>query len=400
MSRRPLLLMSAAYFLILCAAFGTGGLWPVYVSRLGGGALAAGLFNAAGNIAQAAGQLLSGWLAGRLGRRREIYLAGCALFAVTWWLMGRATTWQELTLINFAGGFTFGVLGNMIFVLTGLLAGERERGQSFGLLSLTVSASLLAGGIVAGPIADRWGFPTLMTIDAVLCGVCVLPGLFFADPRERARGPSLNVTPAPPATGRPAGLGRSYYLLAGVTLLGALAGFGGNLGRSIAMGQLGFSATAISVTTAIGGAVGLPAPLLLGWLSDRLGRKGLLLLVLASGLLSLPALAFAGSAWSFWGASVLLSVLGSYQPLTLALVTDLLPAGRLSMGLSLLNGANSIGLFMSSLGIGLAMQDLGIRPAFLLTALAPLICIALVLAVPKPGARRESVQAAGADTRP
>lgn len=381
-SRRPLFAMTTAYLLLLVAAFGTGSLWPVYITELGGGPSASGIFNAAGNLTGVAGTLFSGWLADRTGRRRRIFFMGSALFASTWWLMTRATTWQQLTLINLAGGFTFCVALNMIVVLTGLLAGETERGRSFGLLTVTIGVSQILSGVVCGPIADRFGFNTLFIINTLLCLASMLPGLFFVEPviaqeTGDTRPPRTSSRPDTPQRG----LSGSFYLVVVAALLTSAVMFGGGLGRSIVMDQLGFSATAISLATAIGGAISLPMPLIIGWLSDRLGRRRLLLGCLGAGVFALLAFAYAGSAWTFWAASMLLALMGSASPLLQALATDLLPVGAVGSGLSLLSSASSAGLFVSSLGMGAAIQGLGGRPAFLFTALAPLIVMGLVAGV-------------------
>ncbi len=400
LARQPLFAMAAAYFMLLLAAFGTSSLWPVYITQLGGGPTASGIFNAAGNLTGVAGTLLSGWLADRTGRRKTIFYVSSVLFAGTWWLMTRATTWQQLALINLAGGFTFCIALNMIVILTGLLAGKLERGRSFGVLTLTIGAAQLLGGLVCGPIADRFGFNTLFMVNTLLCVGCVLPGLFFVEPlaatpvgqgagKTRRRGDTetgsfdfaQSARQGAGGRGGLGSLGRGFYLVVAASLLIGMAGFGGGLGRSIVMDQLGFSATAISLAAAVGAAIGLPIPLVMGWLSDRIGRKRLLVGCLTAGLTGLLGLAFAGSAWSFWGASVLLALLFSASPLLQALATDLLPAESVGSGLSLLSSASSAGLFISSLGIGAAIEGWGGRPAFLITALAPLIAMGLVAAV-------------------
>jgi predicted MFS family arabinose efflux permease len=190
-------------------------------------------------------------------------------------------------------------------------------------------------------------------------------------------------------------LGYSYYLLLGAAVFAMLASFGATLGRSIAMNQLGFSATAISMTTAIGGAIGLPIPLLIGWLSDRIGRKRLLFLSLACGLVSLPVLAFAGSDWGFWIAAALLALMSSSQPLMQALATDMLPAESIGMGLSMLSGASSVGLTASAISVGLALQQFGARPTFIFMALMPLAAMALVLPLRERAARRPALAGTG-----
>lgn len=389
-SRRPLYAMAVAYLLLVVAALGTGSLWPVYITRLGGGPSASGIFNAAGNLTGIAGTLWSGWLAGRVGRRRLFYV-GSALFAASWLLMTRATTWQQLTLANLLGGFAFCVAINMIVILTGLLADESERGRSFGLLTVTMGVGQMLGGMVCGPIADRFGFNTLFMIDTALCLGAMLPGLLFVEPAlgvADAGAETLDAgagTEAGPYVQPRRGAGDGFSLIIVATLLTSAVTFGGSLGRSIVMDQIGFSATAISLAAAIGGAVGLPMPLVMGWLSDRFGRKRLLLGSLGTGVLALLGFAYAGPVWAFWGASVLLALTMSASPLLQALATDLLPPASVGTGLSLLSGASSTGLFVSSLGMGVAIQGLGGRNAFLISALAPLAALALVAAVREQG---------------
>ncbi len=385
MLRRPLLALAVAYFFLLIGAQGTGGLWAVCIARLGGSPTATGIFNATGSLMGVAGTLVTGWLADRFGHRKALFFLNVLLFALTWALMAFATTWQQLTLINLVAGFTFCGALSLILILTGLQAGETERGRDFGLLAFMAGISLLVGGLTFGPIADRGGFHTLFLVDAGLTLACVVPGLFFVEPAATAVRPGRQA-----GGGRPvarAGLGAGFYLLTAAYLFFAFGTFGASQGRSIAMSQLGFSATAISLTTAIGGIVSLPAPLLIGWLSDRTGRHRLLQLCLGVGFISVVAFAFAGTAWAFWGASVLLSLMASAQPVMQALGTDLLPAASVGSGLSLLSGTYMVGNSGSSLAIGMAIQGLGQRPAFLLTALMPLLAMACLLPL---GTRRRS----------
>ncbi len=182
MSHRPHILMAVAYLLVLCTGFGTGGLWPVYLRELGAGPMEVGIMNAVSGPANLAGALLCGWLADRFRRRRETFIFACGLFALTWVLMSRATTWQQLTALNVLAGFSFGMCTNMILILTGLLAEASSRGRRFGVLTFVSSLSLLLTGLLWGPIADRWGFPTLLVIDAILCAACVILGIFFTEP--------------------------------------------------------------------------------------------------------------------------------------------------------------------------------------------------------------------------
>ncbi len=377
MSKRPHVAMSLAYLLVLCTGFGTGGLWPVYLNQLGATPMEVGIMNAVSGPANLIGTLLAGWLADRFRRRRETFIFACGLFVLTWALMSRATTWQQLTVLNLLAGFCFGMATNMIIIMTGLLSAAARRGGSFGLLTLVSSSSLVVTGLTWGQIADRWGFPTLLLIDALLCAISSGLAFFFVEPplARPAAGPAVR---QPRAGG---GLGVGYYSLLIAAVFVSLSEYGGGFGRSVAMSELGFSATAVGLAAAIGGAISLPAPLLLGRLSDRIGRKRLLILGCAIGLAALPAMGFASTVWGFWGASVLLGVMATWQPLLQALVTDMLPRDLVGRGLGMLGGVRSLAILLSSLAVGAAFQGLGIRATFWLLTLAVPVAIGLIARV-------------------
>jgi MFS family permease len=392
MSRRPHILMSVAYLLVLCTGFGMGGLWPVYLRGLGAGPMEVGIMNAVSGPANLVGTLLCGWLSDRFRRRRETFIFACSLFTLTWFSMSRATTWQQLTALNLLAGFCFGMCTNMIVIMTGLLSEASSRGRSFGVLTFVSSISLLITGLFWGPIADSRGFPTLLVVDAIICAACAVLGIFFTEP------PLVRTAATAPAGLRPrkgGGLGMSYYHLLAATLFATIASYGAGFGRSVAMSQLGFSATAVGLTTAIGGAISLPAPLVLGALSDRIGRKRLLILCYAAGLAALPAIGFASTAWGFWGASALLGIMATCQPLQQALATDMLPRDLVGRGLALLGSAQALSILTSSLVVGAAFQGLGARTTFLLWTVAPLAAIALLAQVREPGRAAETKYGVG-----
>ena len=67
-------------------------------------------------------RVIRGWRVDRFRRRRETFIFACILFTLTWGLMSRATTWQQLTALNVLAGFCFGMCTNMIVIMTGLLS--------------------------------------------------------------------------------------------------------------------------------------------------------------------------------------------------------------------------------------------------------------------------------------
>ena len=138
---------------------------------------------------------------------------------------------------------------------------------------------------------------------------------------------------------------------------------------------------AISSTAAVSGIVSMPIPLLLGWISDRTGRKIYLYLGYVAGAASLSILAISLSLWHFFIVSVLQSVLvGANATVGNALVTDLVPRESLGKGLSLFGATSWIGGVVGFAGAGYALQSLGALPTFI--AGICLILIAIVLLTP------------------
>jgi DHA1 family multidrug resistance protein-like MFS transporter len=127
----------------------------------------------------------------------------------------------------------------------------------------------------------------------------------------------------------------------------------------------------------------IPVTLLIGTLSDRLGRKGFLILgyVLAAG--GALTLSTATQLWHFWLASVLLfvamSVNGSVVP---ALATDLLASTALSRGLPWLNAMSRVGGMVGFASAGYLMDTLGATPLYLIAAALSVMAATLLGLIP------------------
>lgn len=190
----------------------------------------------------------------------------------------------------------------------------------------------------------------------------------------------------PEAVARP-GLGRSFYLLFAASLAAMIASFVSMMGRALAMDELGFGATAMASAAALGGAITLPLPPLVGALSDRTGRKNFLALSFLSGAAGLVLLSLSASLWQFLLAAGLVAVLSSVTgALGNALVTDLVPQAELGRGISLYGSTVWIAGIAGCALSGSAVQALGLALTFLLAALLPLASILLLIPI-EPGRR-------------
>ena len=159
------------------------------------------------------------------------------------------------------------------------------------------------------------------------------------------------------------------------------------------MNNLGFVAAAISSTGAIAGAVTLPLPLLIGWLSDRFGRKRVLAFCYLAGIVSMLILVKSVSLWHFGVAAALRRFAVSVgRVIGSALTVDLVPQESMGKGISLFSATTWIGGIIGFAGTGYTIQHLGLIPTFILGALLPLMSI--ILLIPIRQVEQEEVVAA------
>jgi SET family sugar efflux transporter-like MFS transporter len=148
------------------------------------------------------------------------------------------------------------------------------------------------------------------------------------------------------------------------------------------MNELEFGALAISSTGAVGGLIALPIPLLMGWLSDRSGRKIYLYLGYLACAASLAVLSVSTSLWNFYIVLILQSLyVGINGTVGNALVTDLVPRESLGRGLSLFGATTWIGGVLGFAGAGYALKNLGTIPTFIIGICLTLIAVALLIPI-------------------
>jgi MFS family permease len=371
------------WFLFLCnlLVWGTVNglvpLLPVNAGRFGASASVTGLYLAFSYLAMATGTMAAPWLWRRLGGPQRV-LAGASLFAaVAFVLIGQAPTMSLLVSLTAVAWMACGLLTTTLSMVLAVLADPAQRGRSFGWMALAVPAGALMGGLSFGALIQVGGFSLLFGALGVVWLALPWIGTKVARGLEQiAQSPSTqSETPTAPAHSV------AFSLIVATVWLLSLAIFMGRLGTTYAMQTLAYAPEQIARAAGLGGLIALPVIPVLGALSDRFGRRGLVSFCCLVGAGGLLLLARATAQWEFALASGLMSI-ATYAgtPLMLALAVDLLPAAARNWGLSLCTTAIWLAGIFGFAVAGRLLDSWGIAPPAtgaavlaLLTALLPLI---------------------------
>ena len=329
-------------------------LLPLYAARFGATNTLVGLYYAAVYLASAGGVFLAGWLAARISPRAA-FVAASGLGIPVLALLGLATALWQVVLLTALVWFCGATTLTLLSVFTGLIAGEGRRGRAFSLMFLAYPLGAVLGGAVVGPLVAAYGYTVMFAALAAIWTIQPLAGLPLLRDRRFA-----DVAVRPASAGAPVPRGRSFATLLLSSLLALAAINVGRLGSALAMHAAAFAPGAIASTATVSGLATIPAALLIGALSDRIGRGRSLLLsyLLAAG--GLVALLLATQLWHYWLAATLLFVAwNASRSVASAMAADVLPASALARGLPRLNAMDSLASILGFAGAGYAMDTLG-----------------------------------------
>ena len=365
-------------------------LLPVYLQQLGADEYVTGLYFSLIFVALTLGAMVSGPLSNRFQARKwTIVLAAGSAIPATF-LMGQVSSIVLLTALTMIVYFVGSLTGTTVNILTGMYANPASRGLVFGVIAAAPGLAAIVTGFTTGPVVDQWGFGLLFALLALAWAIQLVAALTLED----------RVIDSAPAdqTGPPVQrLNRAFWLVVAAVFMIAIAHFSGSLGRPMAMRALGFDATAITSTVAASGFVVLLLPFMAGWLSDRLGRRPLLLLFCAVVSLGAGVLSLAVDVWQFQLAAALFVLSETAGSVSRAYVTDLVPADALSTAHARLAAAGPLAGILGYSMTGFALQGIGTQATFMVVAALPVFAAVLLLAIRqrpiKPAVELEPVKA-------
>jgi len=350
---------------------------PLYAREFGVPVAWIGAAIAAYGLARLFSSAPAGQIADRYGRRHAL-AAGAVLTAAGNLWCALAGTYPEFMAGRFVAGFGAGMVVTAGQIVLADITTPERRGRMmslyWGSFIFAAGAGPLPGGLLAewfGLAAPFWAY----------AGVGLLVGAiaWFAvgETREMARA-SASGTKLPSFFKqlKLVGANRGFGLVCLVSLVNAATRTGGlfNIVPLLGAVWLGLAPGTIGLSMALGSLVGLLAAYPAGWLSDRFGRKPVIVpTTILTGIAMLlfgiaPDLTWFMIASLAWG---LASGMGGPAPATYA--ADTAPPGMNAAAMSLFRMLGDIGYVAGPIGLGLVTDFYG--PAAGLAVCAALLFV-------------------------
>jgi MFS family permease len=349
---------------------------PIYALKLGANSTVAGFYISFAFLSLAVGTIIAGWLSDKLQYRKLLIIIAGTTGIPTVFFMGRATNVLYLALLNGISWFLYGMVIGINNIMVGLFAGEDERGKIFGIIGVTIALGGIIGGLSVGPMIDYWGYMKMFTTLSIFSAILPISGLFLEDKVKK----TLQSKDISSKINKPK-FGNFFFFLLFAHAITIIDNGVFNIGRSLAMDNLKFTSSAITSTAVVGSVIMLPFPLLIGWLSDKIGHKLLMALCYISYALSLLLLAFSKTLLHFWISTAFMQIGFVSTSVGAALVTDLVPKERLGVGLSLFQDTFWIGNVIGLAAAGYIIQNIGFINTFLIMITMPLIGIIFLMLI-------------------
>jgi MFS family permease len=384
---RNVLVLAAVSFLTDASSEIIYPLLPIFLTTvLGAGASAVGALEGAAETTSALLKLASGWWSDRASRRKPLVVAGYALASLARPLVAVAQSASQVLAIRLTDRVGKGIRGSPRDALIAVSVDPSIRGRAFGFHRAADHAGAVVGPLIAFALL-RWehlplrtvflvaALPGLLSVIVLVLGVRETPRQAHIATSKKATAPTLD-----PALRRP-----FWTFLVSVLLF--------TLGNStdafliLRANQLGVSVALIPVLWAALHVVKSAASVPGGALSDRLGRKPL---ILAGWAVYAAVYIGFGRATEAWHAWALFLAYGTFFGLTegtqAAMVADLVRRERRGTAYGWYYLAVGIGALPASLLFGFVWDRFGPSAAFELGAALALAAAVVLLAVPRQSA--------------
>ena len=366
---------------------------PLFLANVLG--VKAGIIGLIEGLAESTATLLkvvSGVLADRAGKKKALALWGYGLSGFTKPLLFFATGWPLVLVVRVLDRIGKGIRTAPRDALIADVTAAEDRGRAFGFNKAMDKAGAVAGLVLAAAILyvggtgqvalTRENYQALVLLSVVpgIASVFVLARWV----RERPASPSAQASSVRLAWRGLDGRFRAYLVLLVIFTLGNSS----DAFLMLRAQTLGFQPVEIFLLLAAFNLVITLSSTPAGALSDRLGRRGLIVAGWAIYAVIYLGFAVASSAWHVWALYLGYGLYyGAFQGAASALVADLVPPELRGTAYGLFNGAIGVVALPASLLAGLLWDWYGPPAPFLAGGVLALMAAVGMLAV-VPQSRR------------
>lgn len=357
-------------------------------------------FLVAFGVVKAVTNLAAGHLADRVGRKRLLVLGWVAALPIPF-LVLFAHSWSWIVASNILLGISQGLTWSMTVVMKVDLAGPARRGLALGLNESVGYAAVAVAAFGSAQLAVGHG---PRQVSALLGAVVAASGLLLSAlfARDTAEHVEAEIGAAPGTLTRTRDVLRRVTWTDRSLSAAAQAGLVNNLNDALAWGLLpiflasrGLSIGHIGVVAALYPAAWAIGQIGFGALSDRVGRKGPIVVGMwlqASAITLFPMV----SSYRAWMVAALLMGVGTalVYPTLLAVIADVADPSWRASAIGAYRLWRDLGYAVGGLTAGLVADAAGMRAAFIAVAAATGlsgIVVAARMDASGPRSRREVV---------
>ncbi len=355
-------------------------LLPIYLSRvLGAGAASLGIIEGVAEGINSVLKVASGWWSDRRGRRRPIVILGYSLSGAARPLIAVAGSWVHVLLIRALDRTGKGIRGTPRDAMLAQFADASSRGRVFGFHRAMDHAGAIIGPLIATVFLFFLpGEYRLLFALTAIPGAIAVAMLFLVREPDRA---TRTVRPDAPDLS-PSRLPKRLWMVLGVIAVFSL----GNSADAFLLLRLTDALGAATYVPLLWGLLHVVKASLSTWgggLSDRIGRKRVIVIGWAVYALVYVGFATASSAVGFVSWFLLYGVYFALaEGAEKALVADLTPAGRQGTAFGYYNAALGLGTLAASVVFGFVYERVSPSVAFTMGATLAVIATALLAMTP------------------
>lgn len=378
-------------------------LLPIFLSTvLGVSAAGLGVIEGFAESASSLLRLPAGWWSDRTQRRKPLVVMGYTLAALARPLIGVAQGAGQVLAIRVTDRFGKGIRSAPRDALIADSVPADQRGYAFGVHRASDNLGAVFGPLIAwAALTYEWAdIRTLFLWTAVPGLLSVVLLIVFVRERalpgtgERMVSVALpkreeDAQPEPlvaPMLASSVPLGSAFWRLLAVMFLFSLS-LSTDAFLLLRASQLGVSAALIPILWAVLHVVKSSSAVVSGGLSDRIGRRPLILGGWGVYALVYLGFAVATTAWHVWALFVVYGLFfGMTEGTEKALVADLAPASRRGTAFGWFNAAVGVAALPASVMFGLVWDWRGAEAAFAMgagIAVVSTLLFALVVPVPR-----------------